>query len=639
MVLDVETFGLEPANGKLLGIALCAVGSTAPAYVVLQWYDFQTSTWHLNLDYEALRLRLAAIAAQHEFLGHNYAFDKKWFDSLTGYDSKWHACTRLMWHMASAPLGPRPYGLKDAQVEVLGWAKKGDLELEEQVRARGGKLKEGGHYLADLDVLGKYACLDALSTVLLYEKLSPFYNTHDYWWLLKKMVRYSWLLQECTDSGIRVDVDRLIDYVKVLKDTKEAYTNLFMELAHPHIDKLERLWRDHRAAKYSSDAHRQKFLQSWDLHRKFKLSSDKDKRELFYEALGLPIVTMTEGGKPSTSIAALTLAWNTDGRPDVQELLEAVREADSAETILNSFAKPWLDVVKKGRIHPRYNPCGTVSYRLSGFKPYFLNAPFDEAELMACFTCDEGWEGVHADFAALEPTVTAHYSQDPSLLKVFKHGLGDVYLDLALTLFPNDQELSAGYNPRIPVTSEVKERFKKQRKVAKIIHLAVQYTGTKYTVSSNLCEAGAKTTLAEADELVKACWRHFKKVAVMNEAIFQKNIKNGFLRNVVGRIIRVPYPRYKDLPNRVIQSSHDLLSFWVMKIDEKVRALGIPARPVLIDCHDSTSWVVDKNYTTTVESIFRETLQELNEEVRMSVPVKIEMKRFQTLAGLKGTDV
>src|SRR6185369_16011046 len=99
--------------------------------------------------------------------------------------------------------------------------------------------------------------------------------------------------------------------------------------------------------------------------------------------------------------------------------------------------------------------------------------------------------------------IMAHYSGDPTLLKVFRDGLGDVYLDLALEMFPHDKELRDGYNPRAPITSHVKERFAKQRKIAKVIQLAVAYTGTKKTVAKNLSKEGIPTTEEEADRLVK----------------------------------------------------------------------------------------------------------------------------------------
>jgi DNA polymerase I-like protein with 3'-5' exonuclease and polymerase domains len=635
-VADVETFGLDPKNGKLLGVSICPVDDTSLAqYIFLQWYDFKTSSWvkHPDFDKQLNRLR-GALTSWDGLIGHNYSYDKLWLDHVLGIHTKWHACTRLMWHMASAPMGPKPYGLKDAQVELLGWDKRGDTELSAQVEARGGKLKEGGHYLADKELLAKYACLDASSTAQVYNKLKPFFDEHDYWWMLDKMVEYSWLLQECTLAGVRVDVPALDACVEALSNTKEAYASRFLEITKPYIERLERLWREDRAAKYVSADARQRFLATWDLQKKFNLSSDKDKRELFYSSMNLPIVIETEGGKPSTSLEAIKIVLKD------KELLEAYENTESAETLLNSFAKPWQGVVESERLHPRFNPCGTVSYRLSGFKPYLLNAPFDEKELMSCLKCDEGWEGVHADFVSVEPAVTAHYSQDPSLLKVFRDGLGDVYLDLALTLFPDDKELKAGYSPQMPVTSVVKEKFKRQRKVAKIIQLAVQYTGTWRTVQRNLNLEGFPTTPVEASELVQAYWKHFYRVASMNEALFLKNIRDGYLRNVVGRIIRVPYPRYKDLPNRFIQSSaHDLLSFWVIIINRMVREKGLRAKTVIIDCHDSTSWQAPKEEVQELETCFKEALTELNGLVRMSVPIKADFKRFITLAGLKGQEI
>jgi DNA polymerase I-like protein with 3'-5' exonuclease and polymerase domains len=655
MVLDVETFGTDPKNGKLLGIALATMEiEPQPVYVALQWYDYKTSTWIVNPDYPAIVEYLAHKLPQLQLIGHNYAYDKSWIDHILSINSQWKACTRLMWHMSSAPAGPRGYGLKDAQVEVLGWASKGSDDLEAQVKARGGSLKEGGHYLADLSVLGHYACLDAASTALLYKELSPFFDQHDYWDFLAKMVEYSWLLQENTQYGIRVDRNHLEATLVQLTDTMKASESAFMEAMKVPIARMERHWKEHRATQYTITSAKERFLSNWDLQKKFKLSSNKHKQELFYTELQLPVMQDTEKGQPATGVDAIKAALQAANKPELAGIGELYESYESCETLINSFVKPWLANSGNGRLHPRFNPCGTVSYRLSGFKPYLLNAPFDEHQVMSSLTCDEGWEGVHADFASIEPCVTAHYSQDPTLLKIFREGKGDVYLDLARTLFPGDTALSTGYDPNAPCCSEIKERYKQQRKIAKIIQLAVQYTGTKFTVSKNLTFNGFPTTLAEADLLVKAYWKHFHKVAVMNEVLFRKFERDGLLRNVVGRIIRVPTTiaikkkdgtiwnkpiRYKDLPNRFIQSSaHDLLTMWVLKINEKVKRQGLKAKPVIVDCHDSTSWQAPKEEVVQLEQIFITALAELNDEVRMTVPVRMEMKRFQTLAGLKGDE-
>lgn len=640
LVADVETYGTEPKDGKLLGIALASVYSPEkPIYVALQWYDNATSSWHRAEQFDGLLEALREVLKPVELIGHNYSYDKRWVDHSLGINSTWRACTRLMWHMASAPATTRPYGLKDAQVEVLGWAKKGDVELNEQIKSRRGK-PGPDMYLADVATLGKYACYDASSTALLFLKLKGFFDQHEYWWLLEEMVEYSWALQACTDAGVRVDEDALVAYVECLKDTKAAYANEFMELAKPYIDRLERQWRDDTAAKYKSEASRTRFLSDWSKQKKFNLSSDVNKKELFYDVLKLPTILLTKGKKPSTAMDALRVGVRKSERQDLNEIMEAYECYEEAESILTGYAKPWLAVVSGGRLHPRFNPCGTVSYRLAGYKPSFLNPPFDDYGLMSCFTCDEGWEGVHADFKSAEPAVTAHYSQDPSLLKVFRDNKGDVYLDLVLTLFPEDEDAKRLYDPEVAPTEAVKKALKVTRGIAKVLHLAAQYTGKKFTIQRNLMIAGFDRQLEYCADLVVAYWKHFKKVDKMNEALHRSYDRNDMIRNVVGRIIRFPHRRDKDLPNRFIQSSaHDLLSFWALRIYRQVKLEGLRAKPVILDCHDSTSWQAHSADVGRLEEIFVETLQELNEQVKMTVPIAAEIKRFKTLAGLKGDDV
>jgi DNA polymerase-1 len=280
-----------------------------------------------------------------------------------------------------------------------------------------------------------------------------------------------------------------------------------------------------------------------------------------------------------------------------------------------------------------------VSYRLSGFKPYLLNAPFDEKAILQHLRCDDGYIGIHADLAAIEPTITAHYSEDSSLLKVFRDGLGDIYLDLALELFPNDKELQEGYHPNEPISEAIKKRFSRQRKVAKVIQLAVAYTGTGHTVSKNLTKDGIPTSVPEADRLVQAYWRKFYRVAEFNDRLRELNRAQGYLRNVIGRIIRVPDPEYKDLSNRFIQSSaHDVLVLWVLEIYRLFEEAGIAAKPILLDCHDSTSNQVPKENVEAAKHIYGRALENINQRLGLCVTIKAEIKTFQTLAGLKAQE-
>jgi DNA polymerase I-like protein with 3'-5' exonuclease and polymerase domains len=352
--------------------------------------------------------------------------------------------------------------------------------------------------------------------------------------------------------------------------------------------------------------------------------------------MGLDATETTDSGLASTSADALRHSIRNKLGTEKNPTLEAYLKYEKANTLSTNFTGPYLESVRDSRLHPGFNICGTVSYRLSGFKPYLLNAPFDEKAVLRHLRCDKGFVGVHADLSAIEPTITAHYSEDSSLLKVFRDGLGDIYLDLALELFPNDRNLHEGYNPNVPITEAVKKQFSKQRKVAKVIQLAVAYTGTGHTVSKNLSKDGIPTTVDEGERLVSAYWRKFHRVAEFNNRLRELNRTQGYLRNVIGRIIRVPNPEYKDIPNRFIQSSaHDVLVLWVLEIYRLCEVRGIKIKPIILDCHDSSSNQCPADQGASLQGVYVEALRTINKELNLCVTVKAEIKTFLTLAGLK----
>lgn len=628
VAVDVETaldkhllgVSLSPEKASKAGVQSCYIPITV----------YQNGQFVPVLD-TLVHRRLRSLLCAIKCIGHNFTYDKKWIDSFFQIESNWAVDTRIAWHLASTPSGPRPYGLKDAQKEVLEWETDGGEVLESILKPLGGSTRRGEHYMAPLPYLAEYAALDAYSTAQVWVTIKPFFDENDYHWMLSKMMSYQLLLEANTAYGVAVDVPGLEKAHKRLLQRKEAARKrLLKELVSP-IAELEKDWVDRRIAAYKRDYNKEFYAAHPEKWERFKLNSDSHKRELFYDKLKLPVLYLTEGGLPKTdsdSVRQLNQGWS-----------KSYLTYEKANTLTSNFSGPYLDSTVNGRLHPRFNICATVSYRLGGFKPYLLNAPFDEAAILSNLRVDEGYIGIHADLSAVEPSITAHYSEDPALLKVFQSGLGDIYLDLALELFPNDRDLQVGYNPQIPIKEEIKKKLKRQRGVSKVVQLAVQYTGTGNTVARNLTKQGFPTTVEEASGYVRAYWNKFRKVAEFNYQLRELNRSQGHLRNVIGRIIQVPDPEYKDLPNRFIQSSgHDVLVLWVLEIYRLCKEQGIKIKPVLLDCHDSTSNQCPIEQAPQLEAIYTLALANVNKELGLSVTIKCEMKRFKTLAGLKGDE-
>lgn len=618
VAVDVETRGTRPGSSAyLLGTAITgrlswSFGQYISAYVPA------------NIDISFF------LKYSDKIIGWNVPFDKTWLDYHYKVDTKWHADGRIMWYLQNNDPAIRGFGLKLAQKKLLGWSESNDKELEEHIKSKGGKISNGDHYLADTSVLAFYACLDTYSTLLCYEKLSTFMDSMGYWQFAHSILEYGLLLKQSADQGLKTSEVDLIHAAQLYKYKREQAGKELRISCEKEINAIEEAWKSKKAASFKRDSNKQQYLDSPLLFRKFNPSSSQQRALLLHTMLEFPILERTETGMPKTDRANISLIKHK-GAAALLKYSEYKKIAEQAET--------YLKHVQDGRLYTNYDVCGTVSGRLAGFKPSLLNMPFSEDEVMSAFTVDEGYIGVHADLAAIEPCILAHYSGDPTLLKVYQDGMGDIYLDLDLDIFPNNLELKELYNPLTPVNPKIKEHFRDLRAVGKIIHLAVSYTGTYITVAKNLTKNGFPTTKGEAMALVKRYWTRFAKVKEFNNKLQQIYSDKGYLRNIVGRVVQVPDIYKKDLMNRLIQSSaHDILCLWVMEIISQFKVHKVEWKHWLPDLHDSTTFQVLRGQEELARQCYETALLLVEREVYMSVPLRMEFKTCSSLAGIKGKD-
>jgi DNA polymerase I-like protein with 3'-5' exonuclease and polymerase domains len=617
IAVDTETKGQRPGNSScyLLGVSISGYN--------------KYSAGHIKSAY-CLPCPSITIIFKYWLVGWNVPYDKTWLDYTFGIDTKWHADGRIMWHLQNNDPTVRGFGLKKAQKLLLGWEESNDKEFEEHIKSKGGKLSNGDHFLADVDVLGRYACLDTYSTLLCYERLRTFFDENNYWSFHKETLDYAIMLSQAANQGLPVSEVDLMRAAAIYEQKRESSKDQIRSVCSEEIKAIEQTWQTKQASAYKTDKGRENFLLDSLRQRRFNPSSAHQRALLLHTMLEFPVRETTPTGIPRTDRSNIALIKH-ESATTLVSYSEYKKIAEQSRT--------YLAAVKNERMFTNYDVCGTVSGRLSGFKPSVLNMPFSEPEVMSAFKCDDGFIGVHADLASIEPCVLAHYSEDPTLLKVYTAGLGDIYLDLALDLFPNDNELKKGYNPNAPITSEIKERFKDLRGVCKTIHLAVSYTGTYITVAKNLTKNGYPTTKGGAMQLVKSYWQKFSRVKAFEGKLQKVYERRGHIRNLTGRYIQVPDIYKKDLMNRLVQSSaHDILRLWVMGIIELFNSRGVEYRYWLPDLHDSTTFMVREGFEGRAKKVYEDALQQVEKELNLSVPLKMEFKTCKTLAGLKGKD-
>lgn len=160
-------------------------------------------------------------------------------------------------------------------------------------------------------------------------------------------------------------------------------------------------------------------------------NSTQQLARILFEQLHLPIMELTKGGAASTRESVL-LRLRAE-HPIAAEILEYRKWAGYE----NRYFRPWTELQHEQRLHANYKIAGTVTGRLSsgkeeGNKGRGLNAqqiPRDDL-VRGVIGAPKGWKFIDADFSQAEMRIAAHYSQDPTLLRIYHTGR-DVHMEMA----------------------------------------------------------------------------------------------------------------------------------------------------------------------------------------------------------------
>ena len=629
IAIDTETNGLDPLapNARLLGISLSQPG-VGSAYIVITKFDRKTNQFNANqlITVGHITYLRETLSHLNYAIGANYAFDADWISARLKVAVNFRFDTQIAWHHADAPYTQKSYGLKALQKEILGWSDSNAGELHANVKANGGDPKKGQYYFADIEVLGRYAALDALATYDGYVALKPFFDRHDYMAFHDRTCAYRTLLRENTVAGIFVNRPALETWIVETKLHCEKLEVSFLgAVGSVAIQETLQYFVNKKAAVYKSDKGRLNFInQRYD----FNFDSNLHLSKLFYDVLGEEIREWTPAKVPAVHKTALMQM----AHPAASYLLERnglQKCIEYAEAYLGSLSP-------LSTMHPSFNVTGTLTGRVSGFAPNVHQMPIGEESLMRCFEVPAGRIGAGADLTSVEPFFTAYFSDDPTLLKVYRDGRGDIYLDLALDMFPTNLELKQAYNPLTTPSAEVKKTFNDPRHIAKLVHLASQYGAGGPKIALILTQNGFPTDEIEGRRLHRLYWSKFKKVKEMEAGLYELNRQDGQVTNLFGRILRLPDMWCKDLLNRFIQSTgHDALIEWVFEVDRLRKERGVDMIPFILDWHDATYWHTPIEQEAAASAILSDALTAVNTRFALPYPLKAAVKIFKTLAEIK----
>ncbi|MEE5065325.1 DNA polymerase I [Pseudomonas alliivorans] len=250
----------------------------------------------------------------------------------------------------------------------------------------------------------------------------------------------------------------------------------------------------------------------------FNLGSPKQLGVILYEKLGMPIISKTATGQPSTAEAVLVeLAEQDFPLPKVLMQYRSMSKLKSTYTDrLPEQINP-----RTGRVHTSYHQAVAVTGRLSSSDPNLQNIPIRTAEgrrIRQAFVAPKGYKLLAADYSQIELRIMAHLAQDEGLLHAFRNDL-DVHRATAAEVFGVDLE---------NVTNDM-------RRSAKAINFGLIYGMSAFGLAKQI---GVDRKQSQA--YVDRYFARYPGVLDYMERTRAQAAEQGFVETIFGRRLYLP---------------------------------------------------------------------------------------------------
>jgi DNA polymerase I-like protein with 3'-5' exonuclease and polymerase domains len=626
-------------------------------------------------------------------MAHNVYFDGAWLYRECGQWLNWQFCTYgLYMHCANEGFPGQKWGLKSAQIDMLGWTETNETELDAwlvsngYVNGSGGPLK-GEMWRAPMEILGRYCALDADSTWQLWqyvlrpviEKFPVLQEYHQRDFLAEVLV-----LIEQKMHGILIDRPQLVTVNTTYIDTMGELENEFQNLPEVQSLRLQRqreLLEEHD----SKEPHKFKNMKlgeepqrltrkgevsrnwlKWDEKRRRKPMLNKswvkwnERRELIADGrhpdipiniqsvpqliyllhthMRLPVIARSEEtGNPVIDDSSLRQLG------PVGSLISRYRETAK----LQGYVSSYIELLGGGDVlRPSFRVPGTLTGRLSGKDPNIQQIP-KVREIMETFIPRDGHVYVDCDHTSIENVVLAELSRDSTLLRLYGPEANpnhDAYLYIGSYLpVIGDAILATGYDPENP-TAESKSKAKKEAKwardIAKVVVLSSSYGAGAGKIHATLESSGVDVSFYQVKKIHEKYWQLFSGIKEFERLLTEEWRENGgWVLNGLGRPICVAEALLKDIVNRVVQSTgHDIHMRYIRILDQIFSEMQLPVNWIIADFHDQSIVEVPIDIAEVVRDIMGvEAYSRLNAELGGLIPLKGEAQIVRSLAEAKLT--
>ena len=250
----------------------------------------------------------------------------------------------------------------------------------------------------------------------------------------------------------------------------------------------------------------------------FNLGSPKQLGAILYEKQGLPVLSKTAKGQPSTAEAVLA-----ELAEQGFELPQVIMQYRSVSKLKSTYTDRLPEQInpRTGRIHTSYHQAVAATGRLSSSDPNLQNIPIRTTEgrrIRQAFVAPKGYKLLAADYSQIELRIMAHLAQDAGLLDAFKHDL-DVHRATAAEVFG----------------VELDEVSTDQRRSAKAINFGLIYGMSAFGLAKQI---GVDRKQAQA--YIDRYFARYPGVLSYMERTREQASEQGYVETLFGRRLYLP---------------------------------------------------------------------------------------------------
>ena len=529
--VDTETTSLDAHQARLVGISFSTAEGLA-AYLPLS-HDYEGAPAQLPLEQSLDKLRPLLEDSSQIKTGQNLKYDMEVLHhhgvALDGVEHD----TMLMSYLLDA-------GNSRHDMDTLAMKHLGHSTIKFSDVAGSGK-KQLTFNQVPLEQATPYAAEDADITLRLHHVLLPLLKQQAKLYELYQTVEMPLLsvLARTETNGVKVDPNML------LQQSAEIAIRL-------------------------AEIERQAHMLAGE---EFNIASPKQIQKILYEKQGLPVLSKTPKGQPSTAENVLQeLALEHD-------LPRLIVEHRGLAKLKSTYTDklPQLINPASHRIHTSYHQAVAATGRLSSSDPNLQNIPVRSEQgrrIREAFIAEPGNILLAADYSQIELRIMAHLSNDKGLVSAFSKGL-DVHSATAAEVFGGD-----------PDTVDPE-----QRRRAKAINFGLIYGMSAFGLARQL-----QIPQKEAKAYIEIYFDRYPGVKQYMDDTRELAREQGYVETLFGRRLNLPEIHSKSAPRRQYAertainapmqgTAADLIKIAMIELDQWLQQNKPDAR-IILQVHD-----------------------------------------------------